>query len=418
MSRLVSALRAFRTDLPNRNPGLTAGAISCRPFGPRLAALPAITLCLLAITRASATEPEIRLVEKDNVPVAVEVAGLPADHLAALAKLPAEHELWARTLSVYVGKHAQAGQPPVSGTFAVRKEVLRFTPQFPLRAGLAYRAEVFLPAPSRDTAPSRYEQLIELAAPPAGEPARVTAVFPSAATLPENQLRFYLHFATPMGRGEAYDHLLLLKPDGRPVHRPFLEIGEELWDTSGTRLTLLVDPGRIKRGLSPREQFGPVLEAGGKYTLVVTKGWRDAADQQLAEDFKKSFTAGPPIETAVDHKVWKITSPAGATQQPLVVNFPLSLDRALVERTITVADAAGKRVAGDVVVGKEERLWQFTPDRPWTAGKHELVIDTTLEDLAGNRINRPFEVDEFREIDKSALPECVRLPFEIRPAGK
>jgi len=373
---------------------------------------------LFAVGGATATEPEIRLVEKDKAPVAIEVAGLPADHLAALAKLPAEHALWARTLSVYVGKHAQAGQPAVSGTYTVRKETLRFTPQFPLRAGLDYRTEVFLPAPSGDTAPSRYERLFELAAPPAGEPARVTAVFPSAATLPENQLRFYLHFATPMGRGEAYDHLLLLKADGRPVHRPFLEIGEELWDTSGTRLTLLVDPGRIKRGLSPREQFGPVLEAGGKYTLVVTKGWRDAADQQLTEDFRKTFTAGPPIETAIDHQAWKIAAPTSGTKEPLAITFPQPLDRALMERTITVADAAGKSVAGDVAVGKEERMWQFTPDRPWTGGKYELVIDATLEDLAGNRINRPFEVDEFREIDKSALPEYVRLPFEIRPAGK
>jgi hypothetical protein len=306
----------------------------------------------------------------------------------------------------------------VSGIYDVHKDVLRFTPQFPLRAGLAYRAEVFLPASTRDSAPSRYEQLFELPAPPPGEPARVTKVFPSAATLPENQLRFYLHFATPMGRGEAYEHLLLLKPNGQPVHRPFLEIGEELWDTSGTRLTLLIDPGRIKRGLSPREQFGPVLEAGDKYTLVITKGWRDAADQQLTEDFKKMFTAGPPVETAIDHKTWKITAPGSGTQEPLVVTFPLPLDRALVERTITVADAAGKPVAGEVTVGQEERSWRFTPDQPWTAGKHVLVIDTTLEDLAGNRINRPFEVDELREIDKSALPEYVRFPFEIRPAGK
>jgi hypothetical protein len=210
----------------------------------------------------------------------------------------------------------------------------------------------------------------------------------------------------------------MLKANGQRVHRPFLEIGEELWDTSSTRLTLLIDPGRIKRGLSPREQFGPVLEAGGKYTLVVTKGWRDAANQQLTEDYKKAFTAGPPVESAIDHNAWKITAPASGTKQPLSIAFGQPLDRALIERTITVAAAAGKPVAGEVAVGQEERLWRFTPDQPWTAGKHELVIDATLEDLAGNRINRPFEVDEFREIDKSALPEYVHLPFEIRPAAR
>jgi hypothetical protein len=302
--------------------------------------------------------------------------GLSADILGQLAKLPADDAAWSRILSVYVGKQAQAGQPALSGACSVADGKLRFTPQFPLRAGIAYRVEVFPPALRPAESPARYERVFELPAPPKGEAPRVTTVFPSAATLPENQLRFYLHFATPMVLGEAYDHLLLLKEDGQPVLRPFLEIGEELWDNSRTRLTLLIDPGRIKRGLSPREEHGPVLEAGGKYTLVVTKGWHDASGQAIAEDFRKAFTAGPPVETAIDYKSWKIVSPHSRGSDPLVVAFPQPLDRALVE----------------------------------------LVIDTTLEDLAGNRINRPFEVDEFREIDKTSLPEYVRLPFDIRPA--
>jgi hypothetical protein len=252
----------------------------------------------------------------------------------------------------------------------------------------------------------------------------VTTVYPSAATLPENQLRFYLHFATPMARGEAYEHLVLLKENGQPVLRPFLEIGEELWDKSGTRLTLLIDPGRIKRGLSPREEHGPVLEAGHKYTLVITKGWHDASGQATSEDFRKPFTAGPPVEVAIDDKAWKITAPASGTKEPLVVAFPQPLDRALVERTITVErifsvnEIPGQSIRGDVIVGREERIWQLTPEEPWAPCGYWLVVDTTLEDLAGNRINRPFEVDEFREIDKSSLPEYVRLPFEIRPAAR
>ncbi len=366
---------------------------------------------------ASAAEPEIRLVEKDGAPVAIEVTGLRADVVAELATWPASGEFWPRALSVYVGKQFQKGQPPLSGSYQIANGKLRFTPQFPLRAGLAYRVELFPPALRAEESPAHYERLFELPAPPPGQPARVTTVFPSTAILPENQLRFYLHFATPMSRGEAYEHLSLVKADGKPVLRPFLEIGEELWDTSGTRLTLLVDPGRIKRGLSPREEHGPVLEAGGKYTLVVSKGWHDASGQPLAEDYRKTFTAGPPVETAIDHKRWQITAPASGTKAPLAVTFPHSLDRALVQRTITVA-LGSESIDGKVTVGKDERMWQFTPEGLWNAGKYELVIDTTLEDLAGNRINRPFEVDEFREIDKNALPEYVRLPFEIRPTAK
>ena len=86
---------------------------------------------------------------------------------------------------------------------------------------------------------------------------RVVAVYPSSATLPENQLRFYLHFSAPMSRGEVYQHLQLLDQDGKPIVLPFLEIGEELWDTTGQRLTLLIDPGRIKRGLCRASSLAP-----------------------------------------------------------------------------------------------------------------------------------------------------------------
>src|SRR5205823_5383949 len=104
---------------------------------------------------------------------------------------------------------------------------------------------------------------------PAGPPAAVAQVYPTADELPENLLKFYLHFTGPMRRGEAYDHLRLLDAQGKVVERSFLELGEELWDGSGRRFTLVIDPGRIKRGLKPREDLGPVLEAGKSYTLVI-----------------------------------------------------------------------------------------------------------------------------------------------------
>src|SRR6185369_17474733 len=114
----------------------------------------------------------------------------------------------------------------------------------------------------------------------------------------------------------------------------FLEIGEELWDGTGTRLTLLFDPGRVKTGLKPREEFGPVLEAGKGYRLVIDKVFRDANNRPLVQNFEKRFTVGPMIETAVDPQQWKIESPASSMRQPLTIVFPRSLDRALLMRMI------------------------------------------------------------------------------------
>jgi hypothetical protein len=304
--------------------------------------------------------------------------------------------------------------PPMLGSYAVHGTNVRFTPKFPLKPGLYYCVEYF-PPPAREVdSPARYEQVFAIPAAARGEPAKVTAVYPSADELPENQLRFYVHFSAPMSRGEAYSHLQLLKENGEPVDLPFLEIGEELWDTSGKRLTLLIDPGRIKRGLKPREEAGPVLEDGHKYTLVITAGWRDESGQRLAADFAKKFMAGPAIEKAIEPKEWKVLPPAAGTRDPLAVEFPRPLDHALAERTIAVHDSAGKAVPGDVTTGRHEGCWFFHPDAAWAAGKHELVVNTALEDLAGNRIGRAFEVDELTPVEKQVVPEFYRLPVTIR----
>ena len=58
--------------------------------------------------------------------------------------------------------------------------------------------------------------------------------------------------------------------------------------------------------------------------------------------------------------------------------------------------------------------WSFTPKEFWKAGTHHIVAFAMLEDLAGNRIGRAFEVDQFDRSDKSAEPEKTLIPFLIR----
>jgi hypothetical protein len=38
---------------------------------------------------------------------------------------------------------------------------------------------------------------------------------------------------------------------------------------------------------------------------------------------------------------------------------------------------------------------EFVPGEPWKAGPYHLVVQNTIEDLAGNNIGKPFEVDLF-----------------------
>jgi hypothetical protein len=239
-------------------------------------------------------------------------------------------------------------------------------------------------------------------------------VYPTSDRLPENQLKFYLHFSAPMSKGDSYKHIKLLDEKGKTVDVPFLELDQELWDPTGQRLTLFCDPGRIKRGLKPREEDGPVLEEGKSYTLVIQREFEDANGNPLKEAFRKKFKALGPDDQQPDPKTWKIKSPAAGTREPVIVTFPKCMDQALAERLVWVADGKGQKPAGKVTVTEQETVWEFKPEKAWEAGTYQLVADTRLEDLAGNSIAKPFEVDVFHPVQKDVKAETVKVAIEVR----
>ncbi len=349
-------------------------------------------------------------------------------------------EVWTRFLSVRVirqGDHPSKAEPlpPLLGTYRVVGDAIRFQPRFPLEPGVRYRAE-FNPARLAETtrlldrtsadsvpapnSPPGEPQTAEFSfnGPAAGPVTTVTAVYPSRAVLPDNLLRFYIHFSAPMSRGEAYRHIRLLDSAGKPVDAPFLELDEELWSGDGRRFTLLFDPGRIKRGLKPREEVGPVLESGRSYELVIDADWTDAAGQPLAAGFRKSFRAGPADESSPDPKKWTVRPPVLGSRDALEVRFPDPLDRALLDRLIAVRDGSDRPVEGTINVANEETAWRFTPSAPWSPGNYRLLIGTDLEDPAGNSVARPFEVDILHPITRRITTETVALPFRIGPASR
>jgi hypothetical protein len=386
--------------------------------------------------RAAAPEvPSLRWISRktDGTDAAVEVRGLDRKALAALSQTGMTRERWTSLLTVRVIADPPARRtepPPLLGSYQVDGEILRFVPRFPLEPGLRYRAELdsvrlneILKAPADRLgrpAPER-KTTIRLTAdfsPPKRAPhppAKVTRVYPSRAVLPENLLRFYIHFSAPMSRGEAYQRIRLLDATGKPVNAPFLELDEELWSRDGMRFTLLFEPGRVKRGLKPREDLGPILEAGKSYQLVVDGGWPDAEGNPLEGAFCKAFRTAPADETSPDPKTWDIRPPAAESREPLEVRFPEPLDRAMLDRLVIVRDAAGNAVAGQVSVTGEETLWRFTPAHPWRASDYRLVIGTELEDPSGNSVARPFEVDAVGPITQKTTSETVIRPFRIGP---
>ena len=348
--------------------------------------------------------------------------GLRADQLSRLSKERMAPDDWAALLEIQVRSESKAtlpDQPAMLGSYAVTGSVLRFTPQFPFEPGQRYDVRFDasrLPAPANDEAEPSGGRLLQTSfvVPKIESQAatRVVGVFPSAAQVPENQLRFYVLFSGPMSRGEGDAHVHLLDDAGRMVDAPFLPLDVDLWNEDRTRYTVLFDPGRVKRGILPNEQMGRSLVAGQTYTLVVDAGWRDAEGQPLAAPFRHQFRAGPPAERAIEPATWHLEPPPEQTREPLIVMFPQPLDYALLQRALTVS-SAGQRISGDVRVEAGETRWLFLPHTPWTAGEYRLHASSVLEDVAGNRIGRPFEVEALSQGRLRSEAHSAELIFRV-----
>jgi hypothetical protein len=360
-----------------------------------------------------ASPPQIELNAQTNT---VSVTGLPTATITALSKVRWTDADWQSLLRISVKTAGTSSPAPVAGAYSVADTTIRFTPMFPFDDGREYDV-VLDPArlPGVDGAPWRQQLVTAVVGKPAvvRTPSTVvTHVYPSGDVVPANQLRMYLHFSAPMDWRSGYDYLTLLDERGQEVVDAFLPLDADFWNDDRTRYTVFFDPGRVKRGILPNRQMGRALEAGKRYTLVVKREWRDGHGQPLKDEFRHEFRASPPIERALTMAAWKVTTPKAGTRDPVAVTFPDPLDHGLLRRALGIT-RRGTPVVGDVSIESDETRWLFTPRDAWARGDYELVALAFLEDLAGNRIGRPFEVDNFERTDITPEPERRTLTFTI-----
>jgi hypothetical protein len=309
------------------------------------------------------------------------------------------------SLRVRAGTSAAVGElPPMAGRVARDGDDLCFVPRFPFVDGTHYTVIVdgtpieTLLRPPVDAAPTT----------------EVIAIHPTASTVPRNLLRFYVTFSAPMSEGEAARRIALVDDDGRPIDDALLPNEHELWDRDRRRLTVLLDPARIKRGLVSHRALGYALRIGASFTLAVSDGFRDAAGRPLRAGATRHYQVGDDERRRVDPDQWMLQAPPAGTLDSLTITFDRTLDHALLARCLGVSGRDGVPLDGRERIGDEERSWTFTPSRPWRAAPHQLVIDPVLEDLAGNSVNRVFDRDLTRRIDRSVDTPAHRRMFEPR----
>jgi hypothetical protein len=243
----------------------------------------------------------------------------------------------------------------------------------------------------------------------------VTAIFPSGNEVPANHLKFYIHFSQPMRQGGFLQHCSLRDELGNEVPEPFRET--ELWSDDRTRLTLWLHPGRQKTGVNLNVEFGPVLQAGRSYILTVSGKWPSENGVPIGADVRKNFRAIERSTAQLDARTWRITPPPAGSTTPLTIRFPAPLDHALLLRCLRVLGARDQPIVGSVTVTEQDQLWSFTPTHPWAPEPHTLAADAILEDLAGNSLARPFEVDLTKPAPGKRT-STVTIPFRPTEGAK
>jgi hypothetical protein len=290
---------------------------------------------------------------------------------------------------------------PLFGSVSKDHDFVRFTPSLPLVAGESYRVEF----QATDGTWSTQRLRVEL--PDAVAPSvRIAPAFPT--DLPANALKIYLHFSHPMEQGVFLDRITLHRQDGSVVSGAFRET--ELWSPDSRRLTLWLHPGRQKTGVNLNRDEGPVLTEGERHTLKIAASWRSFQGVAMKEKAVFHILAGPVDHTCPDPKRWQIRVPKAGTRGLLSLVFDERLDPAMIASAFSVQ--RGKMpIPGSVMVSSGARSWSFAPDSAWNSGPHTIHIDPLLEDLAGNNLQHPFEVDRDQPLKPAP---ATTLRFEVR----
>jgi hypothetical protein len=185
----------------------------------------------------------------------------------------------------------------------------------------------------------------------------------------------------------------------------FFDNNYEIWNAERTKLTLILDPGRVKTDLKANEQLGRVFQQGTAYSLSIDSLFNTMSGKHLATRFIKQFIAVKEDTIAPAMSDWKIINPIANTLLPVMVYFRESIDHISALSYLIITDSNGKKIKGNISLKRNETVWEFTPALPWKKGDYRLIINDRLEDIAANNLNGSF--DHFKGMLKDSKEGSV-----------
>lgn len=309
-------------------------------------------------------------------------------------------------LQVFVGPVEACcdGKSAMAGRYGVDGQAVTFEPAFSFVTGQDYTVRSLDFSDGADR--TRSLTAFSIAPQSAPVPPEVIGIYPSGPDIPENTLRFYIHFSTPMMPHMSTEFINLVRSDGVTDSAAFMTFKQELWNEDRTRLTLLMDPGRIKRGVAQNLTLGPALLEGNSYSIVIEGGWANVSGDQVAPEYSRNFTVSQALRAVPDIELWDIEKPRRSTRDPLVINFDRPFDLPLAQGAIAVLGEDGAAISGSVTIESHQRAWRFEPEEVWSDVSVRLVVDARLEDVAGNNfrelLDHSVETDVL-DIDQTSV---------------
>lgn len=245
---------------------------------------------------------------------------------------------------------------------------------------------------------------------------RLIGVHPASEIWPANILRFHLVFDREMDPSDAARCLSIETATGEPVTAALVDLQEGLWSPDGQILTMLLHPGRIKRGLIAQAHLGLALIPKQHYRLRISGALASIDGVALGSDETISFSVGAPVESAIEPFSWEFLQPQAGQITPLRIETGRPLDALGVLSGMRIETISGHRLAatfsteGETVIARPLLAWPNEPIR--------IVACDRLEDVCGNRVASSFEQSIFREQCSAglALPYAPSTPRNaIRP---
>jgi hypothetical protein len=227
---------------------------------------------------------------------------------------------------------------------------------------------------------------------------QVVSISPAARSIPANTLRLYVTFDHPARGVVSTRDLRLLDDAGRTIDGAFMDFGQDLWSPDGRRLTVLFDPGRVKRGVEGDGESAAPLQAGHSFTVEVSGK-------------RVRYQVTPAVRSAINPQTWRFALPNARSRKPLTVTFDREMDDALLRDQLEVEDARGRAQPGQMTASSSGRVWSWHPKHGWHIGAYRLVVGSSLEDVSGNRVGEALD----HEVGSpDAARESVAVPFTIK----